>query len=131
MYQDYKDFLYAFRAHGVHYLIVGGYAVIFHAQPRFTKNLDVFLQADPRIAGQFLPGLPASALRSKGLGRKTLARRPAFTVSEVIHMALTFCPTFPAWCLKKRGADVLMLSSIRVRDLLQALFQPLTLSQPS
>jgi hypothetical protein len=33
MYQDYKDLLSAFHAHGVRYLIVGGYAVIFHAQP--------------------------------------------------------------------------------------------------
>ena len=31
MYQDYKDLLSAFNAHGVKYLIVGGYAVSFHA----------------------------------------------------------------------------------------------------
>jgi hypothetical protein len=41
MYQDYKDLLSAFHAHGVKYLIVGGYAVIFHAQPRFT-TLKIF-----------------------------------------------------------------------------------------
>jgi hypothetical protein len=47
MYQDYKDLLSAFNAHGVRYLIVGGYAVIFHAQPRFTRDLDFFIKADP------------------------------------------------------------------------------------
>jgi hypothetical protein len=47
MYQDYKDLLSAFNAHGVKYLIVGGYAVIFHAQPRFTKDIDLFIKADP------------------------------------------------------------------------------------
>jgi hypothetical protein len=47
MYQDYKDLLSAFHAHGVKYLIVGGFAVIFHAQPRFTKDLDLFVKADP------------------------------------------------------------------------------------
>ena len=46
MYQDYKDLLSAFHAHGVKYLIVGGYAVIFHAQPRFTKDIDLFIKAD-------------------------------------------------------------------------------------
>jgi hypothetical protein len=46
MYQDYRDLLFAFHAHGVRYLIVGGYAVIFHAQPRFTKDLDFFIKAD-------------------------------------------------------------------------------------
>jgi hypothetical protein len=50
MYQDYKDLLSAFHAHGVRYLIVGGYAVIFHAQPRFTKDIDVFIKADPTNA---------------------------------------------------------------------------------
>jgi len=41
MYQDYKDLLSAFHAHGVRYLVVGAYAVIFHAQPRFTKDIDL------------------------------------------------------------------------------------------
>ena len=50
MYQDYKDLLSAFHAHGVRYLIVGGFAVIFHAQPRFTKDLDLFIKADPANA---------------------------------------------------------------------------------
>jgi hypothetical protein len=46
MYQDYKDLLSAFHAHGVKYLIVGGYAVSFHAQPRATKDIDLFIKAD-------------------------------------------------------------------------------------
>ena len=46
MYQDYKDLLSAFHAHGVKYLIVGGYAVVFHAQPRFTRDIDLFIKAD-------------------------------------------------------------------------------------
>ena len=50
MYQDYKDLLSAFNAHGVKYLIVGGYAVIFHAQPRFTRDLDLFIRADSENA---------------------------------------------------------------------------------
>jgi hypothetical protein len=50
MFQDYKDLLSAFHVHGVKYLIVGGYAVIFHAQPRFTKDLDFFIRPDPANA---------------------------------------------------------------------------------
>ena len=46
MYQDYKDLLSAFHAHGVKYLIVGGYAVIYHAQPRYTKDIDFFINAN-------------------------------------------------------------------------------------
>jgi hypothetical protein len=47
MYQDYKDLLYAFHAHGVKYLVVGGFAVIYHSQPRFTNDMDLFIKADP------------------------------------------------------------------------------------
>lgn len=46
MFQDYKDLLSAFNAHGVKYLVVGGYAVSFHAQPRATKDIDLFIKAD-------------------------------------------------------------------------------------
>jgi hypothetical protein len=47
MYQDYKDLLSAFQSHGVKYLVVGGFAVIHHSQPRFTKDIDLFVKADP------------------------------------------------------------------------------------
>jgi len=46
MYQDYKDLLSAFHAHGVKYLVVGGFAVIYHAQPRFTNDIDLFIKPD-------------------------------------------------------------------------------------
>ena len=50
MYQDYKDLLSAFGAHGVKYLVVGGVAVIYHTQPRFTKDMDLFIKADAENA---------------------------------------------------------------------------------
>jgi len=46
MYKDFKDLLYSFHAHGVRYMIVGGYAVSFHGQPRATKDIDIFVQPD-------------------------------------------------------------------------------------
>jgi hypothetical protein len=46
MLPDFKELLKSFNAHGVKYLIVGGYAVSFHAQPRATKDLDIFVKAD-------------------------------------------------------------------------------------
>ena len=50
MFDDFKELLSVFNAHSVKYLIVGGYAVSFHAQPRATKDLDVFIKADPANA---------------------------------------------------------------------------------
>ena len=50
MFDDFKELLSAFNAHSVKYLVVGGYAVSFHAQPRATKDLDLFIKADPANA---------------------------------------------------------------------------------
>lgn len=50
MFPDFKELLSAFNAHNVKYLIVGGYAVSFHAQPRATKDLDLFIKPDPANA---------------------------------------------------------------------------------
>jgi hypothetical protein len=38
----------------VKYLIVGGYAYAIHAEPKFTKDLDVFIKADPSNAEKIL-----------------------------------------------------------------------------
>jgi|SRR5438105_1578671 len=38
MFRDFKELLSAFNAQRVKYLIVGGYAVSFHAQPRATEK---------------------------------------------------------------------------------------------
>jgi hypothetical protein len=42
--QDFKELLSAFNEHRVKYLIIGGYAVAVHAQPRATKDLDIFIE---------------------------------------------------------------------------------------
>jgi len=46
MFDEFKELLSVFNAHSVKYLIVGGYAVSFHAQPRATMDLDLFIKAD-------------------------------------------------------------------------------------
>ena len=45
MFQDFNELLSIFNAHSVKYLVVGGYAVSFHAQPRATKDIDLLIQA--------------------------------------------------------------------------------------
>lgn len=46
MYPDFKELLSIFNAHNIKYLVVGGYAVGFHSQPRATKDLDIFVRPD-------------------------------------------------------------------------------------
>ena len=46
--EDLKELLRAFNDHAVKYLIVGGYAFGVHAEPRATKDLDIFIRADEK-----------------------------------------------------------------------------------
>ena len=78
MYQDYKDLLSAFHAHGVRYLIVGGYAVIFHSQPRFTKDLDFFIQADPANAQATFAALAEFGAPLQGIRPEDFIDRRSF-----------------------------------------------------
>ena len=47
MFDEFKELLSIFNGLNVRYLIVGGYAVSFHSQPRLTKDIDLLIQADP------------------------------------------------------------------------------------
>jgi len=78
MYQDYRDLLFAFNAHGVRYLVVGGYAVIFHAQPRFTKDIDLFIKADPPNSQATYAALAAFGARLEGIRAEDFAERGSF-----------------------------------------------------
>lgn len=44
---DFSDLLRLFNDNGVRYLVVGGYALIHHAEPRFTEDLDLWISTDP------------------------------------------------------------------------------------
>jgi hypothetical protein len=44
---DFKDLLSALAASSADYLIVGGWAVGYHSEPRFTKDLDLLIGTDP------------------------------------------------------------------------------------
>ena len=45
--QDFEDFLELLERHGVRYLIIGGLAFVYHAKPRFTKDIDVWVDPEP------------------------------------------------------------------------------------
>jgi hypothetical protein len=47
---DYRDLLKSLNATGVRYLIVGGYAVMIYSEPRYTKDLDIWIDPSPANA---------------------------------------------------------------------------------
>jgi hypothetical protein len=44
---DFEDFLELLDRHRVRYLIIGGLAFIYHAKPRYTKDMDLWLDSGP------------------------------------------------------------------------------------
>jgi len=47
---DFSDLLKLFNANRVRYLVVGGYALVQYAEPRYTKDLDLWTSTDPANA---------------------------------------------------------------------------------
>jgi hypothetical protein len=42
--QDFKDLFRVLNEYNVRYLVVGAYAVIYYAEPRYTKDLDIWVE---------------------------------------------------------------------------------------
>jgi hypothetical protein len=78
MHQDFKELLSAFNAGQVRYLIVGGYAVSFHAQPRATKNLDILVGADAENSKAVFAALARFGAPVEGLSAKDFAEPDNF-----------------------------------------------------
>ena len=55
--QDFKELFALLNAHGVEYVIVGGYALAYHGAPRYTGDMDVFVKADMQNASRILATL--------------------------------------------------------------------------
>ncbi len=56
---DFKDLLRIFNDFQVKYLVVGGYAVIKYAEPRYTKDLDLWISVDRENANAVYQALRA------------------------------------------------------------------------
>jgi predicted nucleotidyltransferase len=50
LYKDWSEFLELLTRHRVRFVIVGGHAVAVHARPRYTEDLDVFVEPTPANA---------------------------------------------------------------------------------
>ncbi|MBI1883597.1 MAG: nucleotidyltransferase [Chlamydiae bacterium] len=55
--KDFKELLTLFNKHKVKYTVVGAFAVAFHAIPRYTKDLDVFVEPNTHNAERILHAL--------------------------------------------------------------------------
>jgi hypothetical protein len=65
--QDFKEFIESLTESEVRYLVVGGYAVAFHGYPRYTKDLDVWIELTQENADRIIQALQQFGFGSLGL----------------------------------------------------------------
>ena len=64
---DFKEFLLLLNENEVRYLVVGGYAVAFHGHPRYTKDIDIWIDLDEQNAQKVIQALIAFGFGSLNL----------------------------------------------------------------
>lgn len=65
--KDFEELLGLFESRGVRALVVGGYAVAFHGRPRFTKDIDLWVEPTAENAQRILDCLEEFGFGSVGL----------------------------------------------------------------
>jgi len=64
---NFKEFIASLNDNGVRYLVVGGYAVALHGHPRYTKNLDIWIEVSLVNAASLVKALKKLGFESLGL----------------------------------------------------------------
>lgn len=65
--QDFKEFIQFLNDNHVQYLVVGGYAVAIHGHPRYTKDIDIWIETSLDNANNLLQALEQFGFSSLGL----------------------------------------------------------------
>jgi phage replication-related protein YjqB (UPF0714/DUF867 family) len=70
--QDFKEFVQSLNENNARYLVIGGYAVAFHGYPRYTKDLDVWVESSQENAMRIVKALEQFGFASLGLQAEDL-----------------------------------------------------------
>jgi hypothetical protein len=79
--QDFKEFIQSLNDNAVRYLLVGGYAVALHGYPRYTKDLDIWVESTTENAARMI-----KALQLFGFGSLDLKESDFTTPDQVIQL---------------------------------------------
>lgn len=79
--KDFREFIQLLNENEVKYLVIGGYAVAFHGYPRYTKDLDFWIWANPDNADLLL-----KTIKDFGLGSMNLSKEDLLDLDNVIQI---------------------------------------------
>jgi predicted nucleotidyltransferase len=79
--QDFREFIQSLNDNGVRYLVIGGYAVAFHGHPRYTRDIDIWIELSPDNAARIV-----TALEQFGFGSLGLKAADFLTPDQIIQL---------------------------------------------
>ena len=108
--KDYEEFLRLLNKHKARYCIVGAYALAFYAVPRYTKDMDVFMEQSQDNAKKIM-----AALREFGFASLNLTEEDFMEPNAIIQLgyepvridlvtAIDGCSFGRIWKNRKKGS---------------------------
>jgi len=79
--KDFEELFRLFNKHKVHYCIIGSYAVAFYARPRYTKDIDILIEADAENGRKVV-----RALEEFGFESLPLSERDFWVKKKIIQL---------------------------------------------
>lgn len=124
---DFSELLRLFNAGRVEYLVVGGYAVVQYAEPRFTADLELWTGTDSRNARAVYKALQEFGAPLSGLTADDFSEQGYFYQMGVppmrvnVLMGIPGVEFEPAWRRRVEvDFDGLLVPSISRADLISA-----------
>lgn len=81
--KDFKEFIGSLNRNSVRYLIVGSFALSYYAEPRYTKDIDILIDATPANAKRLM-----AAIRDFGFTDIQLSSRDFLEPGQVIQLGM-------------------------------------------
>jgi len=95
--QDYREFVRSLDDNHVRCLVIGGYAVALHGYPRYTKDIDIWIEMSPENAVNMI-----KALEQFGFGSLGLQVEDFLIPDQVITgSSLDGCACCPTWSVPR------------------------------
>ena len=79
--RDFREFVESLNSNKVKYLLVGGYAIAFHGHPRYTKDLDIWLELSEENAVNVM-----KALKDFGFGDLDVSKEDFLHEGMVVQL---------------------------------------------
>ena len=124
---DFSDLLRIFKNNNVRYLVIGGYAVVQYVEPRFTKDLDLWISTDRTNAAAVYKSLREFGAPLAGLTEDDFASEGYFFQIGVSPVRIDILMGIPgvqfdeAWERKNEVSyDDLPVNFISRQDLIKA-----------